>query len=84
MDMDCVLKRSVERPGWWILADRDNLIVVLFEEHKYHETKEVVFLIDHEDYEAIIPNSPEHCHTDKYRYICILEWMIANHRELIE
>lgn len=82
--MDCVLQRSVERPGWWVLADRDNLIVIRFKEKQYNDTKEVVFLIDHEDYEAIIPNSPEYCHTDKYRYICILEWLIANHRELIE
>ena len=82
--MDCVLQKSNERPGWWILADRDNLIVIRFKEKQYNDTKEVVFLIDHEDYEAIIPNSPEYCHTDKYRYICILEWLIANHRELIE
>ena len=79
-----MLQRSIERPGWWVVADRDHLIVVLFEEHKYHETKEVVFLIDYDDYETIIPNSPEICHTDKYKYVCMLEWLIANHRELIE
>lgn len=82
--MDCVLQRSVKRPGWWVVADRDNLIVVLFEEHKYAETKEVVFLIDHEDYDEMIPDSPEHCHTDQYRYILMLEWLLNNHRELIE
>lgn len=82
--MDCVLQRSVKRPGWWVVADRDNLIVIFFEEHRYNETKEVVFLIDHDDYEVLIPNSPEHCHTDQYRYILMLEWLLNNHREIIE
>lgn len=82
--MDCVLQRSVKRPGWWVVADRDNLIVIFFEEHRYNETKEVVFLVDHDDYDEIIPNSPEHCHTDKYRYILMLEWLLNNHREIIE
>ena len=82
--MDCVLKRSVERPGWWILADRDNLIVIRFKEKQYNETKEVIFLIDYDDYETIIPNSAEICQTDKYKYVCMLEWLIAKHRELIE
>ena len=82
--MDCVLTRSKMRPGWWVVADRDNLIVVRFEEHKYDETKEVVFLIDHDDYEKMIPHSPEHLHTDQYKYVCVLEWLLINHRELIE
>lgn len=82
--MDCVLTRSKMRPGWWVVADRDNLIVVRFEEKRYNETKEVVFLIDHDDYDEIIPNSPENCHTDQYRYILMLEWLLNNHRGLIE
>lgn len=82
--MDCVIKRSVQRPGWWVVADRDNLIVVLFEEHKYAETKEVVFLIDPDEYEEMIPYSPDRCHTDKYKYVCLLEWLLNNHRGLIE
>lgn len=82
--MDCVLKRSVERPGWWILADRDNLIVIRFKEKQFNDTKEVIFLIDYDDYETIIPNSPEICHTDKYKYVCMLEWLMINHRDLME
>ena len=35
--MDCVLQKSVDRPGWWILADRHNFIVVRFEEKRYNE-----------------------------------------------
>lgn len=81
--MDCVLQKSNERPGWWILSDRDNLIVIRFKEKQYNETKEVVFLIDHEDYEAIIPDSPEYFHADKYKYVCMLDWLITNHRELM-
>lgn len=82
--MDCILKRSTERPGWWILADRDNLIVIRFEDKRYNETKEVIFLIDYEDYENMIRESPEYFHTDKYKYICMLEWLMKNHRDLME
>lgn len=81
--MDCVLQKSNERPGWWILSDRDNLIVIRFKEKQYNETKEVVFLIDHEDYEAIIPDSPEYFHADTFKYVCMLEWLMVNHRELM-
>ena len=82
--MDCILQRSTERPGWWILADRDNLIVIRFEDKRYNETKEVIFLIDYEDYENMIRESPEYFHTDKYKYICMLEWLMKNHRDLME
>lgn len=80
--MDCVLKRSVERPGWWILADRDNLIVVRFEEKRYSETKEVVYLFDHDD--ELLSQSPDYYHIDHYKYICMLEWLMQNHSDLME
>lgn len=77
-----MLQRSIERPGWWVVADRDNLIVVLFEEHKYHETKEVVYLFDHDD--ELLSQSPDYYHIDHYKYICMLEWLMQNHSDLME
>lgn len=81
--MDCVLQKSNERPGWWVLTDRDNLIVIRFKEKQYNETKEVIFLIDYDDYEDMIRESPEYFHNDKYKYICMLNWLMQNHRELM-
>lgn len=80
--MDCLLQKSAERPGWWIVADRDNLIVVRFEEKRYNATKEVVYLFDHDD--ELLQQSPDYCHIDYYKYICMLDWLMQNHRDLMD
>lgn len=80
--MDCVLQKSVERPGWWILSDRHNMIVVRFEEKRYNATKEVVYLFDHDD--ELLRQSPDYCHIDYYKYICMLDWLMQNHRDLMD
>lgn len=40
------LERSVETPGWWVLTDMVNLVVVRFEEHKFFGTQKVSVLDD--------------------------------------
>ena len=38
------LEKSKEQPGWWVLTDTKNLVVIKFEEHKYNETQKVYLL----------------------------------------
>ena len=40
------LTKSSERPGWWVLADTVNNIVIQFEEHLYNETQKISVLDD--------------------------------------
>lgn len=40
------LERSKDLPGWWVLTDIENNVVLRFEEHKYNETQKVTFLDD--------------------------------------
>ena len=42
------LTKSSERPGWWVLADTVNNIVIQFEEHLYNDTQKVSVLDDTE------------------------------------
>lgn len=38
------LEKSKEQPGWWVLTDTENLVVIKFEEHKYNETQKYICL----------------------------------------
>ena len=42
------LEKSKEQPGWWVLTDIKNLVVIKFEEHKYNETQKVYLLKESE------------------------------------
>lgn len=42
------LEKSKEQPGWWVLTDTKNLVVMKFEEHKYNETQKVYLLKESE------------------------------------
>lgn len=42
------LEKSKEQPGWWVLTDTKNLVVIKFEEHKYNETQRVYLLKESE------------------------------------
>ena len=41
--MQYVMQQS-ETPGWWVLTDKDNGIVIRFEEHKFNDTQQVTML----------------------------------------
>lgn len=41
--MQYVMQQS-ETPGWWVLTDKDNGIVIRFEEHKFNATQQVTIL----------------------------------------
>lgn len=42
------LEKSKEQPGWWVLTDTKNLVVMKFGEHKYNETQKVYLLKESE------------------------------------
>ena len=41
------LKKSEDMPGWWVLTDTENLIVIKFKEHEYNATQRIT-VIDEE------------------------------------
>lgn len=38
------LDKSTEHPGWWVLTDTENLIVLKFKEHNFNEEQKVTVL----------------------------------------
>lgn len=38
------LEQSTEQPGWWVLTDTDNLVVIRFKEHEFNDTQKVTVL----------------------------------------
>lgn len=40
------LEKSQDLPGWWVLTDTENLIVIRFKEHEFNETQKVTHLDD--------------------------------------
>lgn len=38
------LEKSQDLPGWWVLTDIDNLIVIKFKEHEFNETQRITVL----------------------------------------
>jgi hypothetical protein len=43
--MKYTLQESKE-PGWWVVTDTENLVVLKFQEHKFNETQMVTMLED--------------------------------------
>lgn len=41
-----VLEKSQDLPGWWVLTDTENLVVVKFKEHEFNESQKVTFIND--------------------------------------
>lgn len=40
------LEKSQDLPGWWVLTDTENLVVVKFKEHEFNESQKVTFIND--------------------------------------
>lgn len=38
------LEKSQDLPGWWVLTDTENLVVLKFKEHEYNESQQITFL----------------------------------------
>lgn len=38
------LEKSQDLPGWWVLTDTENLVVLKFKEHEYNESQKITFL----------------------------------------
>ena len=38
------LEESRDLPGWWILTDTENLVVIKFKEHEFNETQKITHL----------------------------------------
>jgi hypothetical protein len=43
--MKYTIQESKE-PGWWVVTDTENLVVVKFKEHEYNETQQTTMLED--------------------------------------
>ena len=43
------LEKSQDLPGWWVLTDTENLIVIKFKEHKFNETQKITHLENDQD-----------------------------------
>lgn len=41
-----VLKKSQDLPGWWVLTDTENLVVIKFKEHEFNDNQKVTFIDD--------------------------------------
>lgn len=41
-----ILEKSQDLPGWWVLTDTKNLVVLKFKEHEYNESQQVTFIDD--------------------------------------
>lgn len=40
------LEKSQDQPGWWVLTDAENLVVLKFKEHEFNESQQVTFIDD--------------------------------------
>ena len=47
-----ILEKSQDLPGWWVLTDTENLVVLKFKEHEYNESQQIAFL--NEDKSVIV------------------------------
>lgn len=43
--MKYLIQKSKD-PGWWVVTDTENLVVVKFKEHEYNETQQTTMLED--------------------------------------
>ena len=43
--MKYLIQKS-ETPGWWIVTDTENMVVIKFQEHKFNETQMITMLED--------------------------------------
>ena len=42
------MERSQELPGWWVLVDMENSVVVKFKEYDFNKSQKITFLDDDE------------------------------------
>ena len=40
------LEKSQDLPGWWVLTDTENLVVVKFKEHEFNYNQKITYLND--------------------------------------
>lgn len=40
------LIQQSEEPGWWVVTDTENLVVLKFQEHRFNEPQKVTMLED--------------------------------------
>ena len=67
------IEPSKKKEGWWVVTDTDNLIVISFEEHRFHETQHIVPLAD---------STPEAL-TLATALREVADWLRAKHYDLI-
>ena len=43
------LEKSQDLPGWWVLTDTENLVVIKFKEHEFNETQKITHIDNDQD-----------------------------------
>lgn len=38
-----ILEKSQDLPGWWVLTDAENLVVLKFKEHEFNESQQNIY-----------------------------------------
>lgn len=44
--MRYILQASNDTPGWWVVTDTENKVVVKFKDHEFNDTQKVTLLED--------------------------------------
>lgn len=68
-----LLQKSHDLPDWWVVADKQNGVVIRFEEHRFNDTQRVTDLSDNPitDYMLLARVMRE-----------IGEWLYNNHKDI--
>ena len=67
------MEPSQKKAGWWVVTDLDNLVVITFEAHRFHETQHITPLDDKTPDALALATSLREC----------ADWRRAEHYELI-
>ena len=71
------LEKSHLKDGWWVLTDTENLVVITFEEGRFHETQKITKLEGDENYTSM---------TDVMAQVRIIremsDWLAVNHYKI--
>ncbi len=75
------IEPSTQRPGWWVLTDSKNEIVILFEEHNFNDTQDVKIL----DYKKLFDSCGD---KEPATYIArqlreMSEWAAQRHPDIV-
>lgn len=68
-----ILQQSTDK-GWWVATDKENGIVIKFQEHRFNDTQKVTTLED-----IVNPNPLVLARQMRE----LSDWLVENHREIL-